>query len=344
MVNQSGTATITYGERGLSMKALRIHAWGAAPRLDDVDVPKRSDGETLVRVAAASLSHFDMSVASGDFGISADLPYVPGVDGAGVVVDSATWPAGARVAVRGGGIGIDRPGTWAEYVVVPDDAVVAVPDGLDLTLAAVAHDPLTTAFVTLHSVSRLGTWTSAEVSVPQDEVVLVTGAAGAVGSIVVQLAVRAGARVLALVSSAARADLVPDVAEIVMADDHGSVAAIAAEQPVTLLVDTIGGRSLAERLTWVRPGGRAAVVGYTAGTEAALDLPNWLLGDVSVLPVNMIRRGAEGAAAESELFDLLLDGSLTLQHESFTMTQAVSALTALSEGRVRGKAVLLPGV
>lgn len=157
------------------MKALRIHTWRSAPRLEEIDMPTPSTREALVRIKAAGLSHFDLTMASGEFDIRPDLPYVPGVDGAGVVVQSETWAPGSRVAIRGGGIGIDRPGTWAEYVVVPDEALAEVRDELDLELAAVAYDPLTTAFVTLNGVGGLGSWTSAGVNAAQDEIVLVTG-------------------------------------------------------------------------------------------------------------------------------------------------------------------------
>lgn len=138
------------------MKALRVHTWGEAPRLDEVDAPRPGPGETLIAVAAAGLSHFDLTVASGEFGIRPQLPYVPGVEGAGTVVESDDLAPGTRVSIRGGGVGTTAPGTWSELVVVPHEALTEVPDGLDLDLAAVAYDPLTTAHVSLNGVGNLG--------------------------------------------------------------------------------------------------------------------------------------------------------------------------------------------
>jgi NADPH:quinone reductase len=324
------------------MRALRVHAWGEPPLVDEVDRPRRSVGETLVRIAAAGLSHFDLTVAGGDFGIRPELPYVPGVEGAGVVVESDRFAVGEQVAIRGGDVGTLRQGTWAEYVVVPDGALSPVPAGLDLASAAVAHDPLTTASVTLTDVARLGTWPEAGVLQAADEVVLVTGAAGGVGSIAVQLALRAGARVIALVSSAARAGSVPAGAEVVLADDTDAAAELRQSRRITLVVDTVGGPDLDERASWVCPGGRLAVVGYTAGVRATVDLPSWLFADVSILPVNMLRRAEAGARVADELTLLLAQGQLRLQHETFAFDDVAAAIAQLRQGRVRGKAVLTP--
>jgi NADPH2:quinone reductase len=84
------------------------------------------------------------------------------------------------------------------------------------------------------------------------------------------------------------------------------------------------------------------VVGYVAGTDLGLDLPNWLLDDVALLPVNMIRR--EGAARRhlSELTGLLLRGELTLEVEQFGLADAGRALHLLATGGLTGRAVLVP--
>ena len=267
---------------------------------------------------------------------------MPGVEGSGTVVESDVLAPGTKVSIRGGGVGVTTPGTWAERVVVPHEVLTQVPEGLDLDLAAVAYDPLTTAAVSLNSVGRLGSWPDADVRSVADEVVLVTEAAGGVGSVAVQLAMRAGARVIGLVSSDERIALVPTGAEVVSMEDAARAAELTATPIVTLVVDTVGGSGLAERLAWVRPGGRAAVVGYTAGTSATLDLPNWLLGDVSVLPVNLLRRAGEGDAVVAELTRLLVDGELTVTLEAFVMSDVATALDRLTAGRVRGKAVLHP--
>ncbi|MHB1065203.1 MAG: hypothetical protein ACYC1Z_12070 [Georgenia sp.] len=112
----------------------------------------------------------------------------------------------------------------------------------------------------------------------------------------VQMALLASARVAALVATEAQKSLVPSGAEAITIDDPEPVALLAAERSATMLVDTIGGERLGERMKWVGAGGRAALIGYVAGTSTTLDLRNWLLDHVALLPVSMIRR--ERAARE----------------------------------------------
>ncbi|GCD88619.1 hypothetical protein NLS1_06250 [Nocardioides sp. LS1] len=78
----------------------------------------------------------------------------------------------------------------------------------------------------------------------------------------------------------------------------------------TLLVESVGSDQLVARSRWIRPGGRVAVIGYAGGTRAMLDLPNWLLDDVALLPVNMLHRDEQGLVAMANLERLLPDGEL----------------------------------
>lgn len=321
-------------------RALSVRDWNGLPVLAEIARQERGDGESLIRIEAAAITHLDLTVMSGRFNIRPDLPYVGGVEGAGIVLQSDSFAPGTRVALRGGGLGLDRSGSWAEYVVVPDAAIRAVPNQLSPELAATSFSPLTTAHVALHEIARLGDWT---LFGEGGEVVAVTGAGGAVGSIAIQLALRVGARVIGIVSRPESAALVPSGAEVVIASDHDRLAALSAERPVTLLVDTVGGADFSQRLGFVCPGGRAAVLGYTAGADVALNLPNWLLGDVALLPVNMLRREDSACAVIEELTALLVDGDLVLAVESFAMRDADLAFDRLRSGQARGRIVVRHG-
>jgi NADPH:quinone reductase len=129
----------------------------------------------------------------------------------------------------------------------------------------------------------------------------------------------------------------------VLIDDEERAASLLKERPATLLVDTLGGQAVARRSRWVRPGGRAVVVGYVAGKELGLDVPAWLLDDVALLPVNMIRREAAALEYAPLLADLLAKGELKLEVQSFAMDDAARALKLLAAGGLRGRAVIVPG-
>jgi NADPH2:quinone reductase len=318
------------------MRALRLHEWGAGPVVEDVPSPTVKEGETLVRVEAAAVSHLDLTVASGTFDLKPQLPYVGGVEGCGVVVSSPVHEPGTRVVLRGGGLGLLRDGTWAEFVATRK-AASPLPAALSPEVGATYFVPTTTAYVALHDIARLGAWPGVE-----DEVVVVAGAAGAVGSMVAQLAVRAGSTVFGVVDPS-QAELLPAGVEPVLIGDGDRAAELLKERPATLLVDTLGGQGIGERSRWVRPGGRAVVVGYVAGKELALDVPSWLLDDVALLPVNMIRREAAAREYAPLLAELLAKGELTLEVQSFAMDDAPKALQLLATGGLRGRAVILPG-
>ncbi|MDF1604524.1 zinc-binding alcohol dehydrogenase family protein [Nocardioides sp. YIM 152315] len=325
------------------MRAARFHEWGGPPLVEDVPEPAAGAGETLVRITAAAVSHLDLTVASGDFGIRPELPHVGGVEGAGLVVASATHAAGTLVNVRGDGLGLHRGGSWAELVVVPDECATPVPPEMPAPIAATYRQPVTTAAVTLWDVAGLGRWHAAGVSAPDGETVLVTGAAGAVGAAAVQLALRAGCRVHGLVKDEHQAARLTEGGVPVLLEDRDRHEDLARERPFTLLVDTVGGPELADRSRWVAPGGRVAVVGYVAGTEVTLDLPGWLLDDVALLPVNMMRRQEASRRWGPELVALVASGELTVDVATFALEDAPAAVRRLRVGGACGRVVLLPG-
>ena len=160
----------------------------------------------------------------------------------------------------------------------------------------------------------------------------VTGATGAVGSLVLQLGLAHGARsAVGWVRSPERARLLPG----------GVDAAVPGEEvePVDLLVDTIGGPLLAERLGSVAPGGRVVLVGYTAGKEACFSLPRLMAADVSLLPLNMMRRRLP-RGMESKLVTDVAEGRLRVEVETVSPEDVAAAIARLERGAASGRVVL----
>jgi NADPH2:quinone reductase len=320
------------------MRAIRVAEWGGPFVVTDVDPPARRPGTTRVEVRAATVGHVDRTIWSGAFLRHPPLPYTPGVEAAGVVVDSDVFAPGDRVWIRGGGLGTATDGTWAEKVDAPDGALGHLPDGVPFPIGSAFFSPCTSAWVALHSIA----------GVRSGQTVCITGATGAVGSIAVQLALDAGADVVAVVSNAERMALLPDgVTAVTAAQLAGATADDATHRPidgpVDVLIDTVGGPVLANALTAVTPGGVAVLVGYVAGPTIEIDLPTFMQRDVSLHPLNMIRREPEGRAAAPELLDRLAAGTLRLDVTEFALGDAADAVAWLTAGGHVGRAVLVPG-
>jgi len=183
-----------------------------------------------------------------------------------------------------------------------------LPEAIAMPLGAAFFSPCTAAWVALFGVGAL----------QAGERVLVSGASGAVGSIAVQLARAAGARVA-------------------VAGEAGESA-----PGFDLLIDAVGGPPLSGLLARLVPGGRAVLIGYTAGRTVELDLAELMQRDLRLLPLNMLRREAEARAAAPELLSRLADGRLQLALRTFSLSQAAEAMAWIAERGHRGRAVLTP--
>jgi NADPH:quinone reductase len=318
------------------MRAAQVHAWGSAPVLEDIPSPRLRPGETIVQLSAAAVGHFDLSVARGERPPGPPLPYVPGTDGAGGVLASDLYGRGTRVRVAGGGLGVRRDGTWAEVVAAPDEALEPIPRGVDPAVAASFSVPAAAALTALEHVGHL----------QPGERVAVTGAAGAVGSLTVQLARRAGAGpVFGIVSRASKASWVPAGATAVVGRGAEVVERLLEEAAgIDLLVDTVGGSGLAELLPAMSVGGRVVLVGYTAGRGVTLDLPTVIDLAVSLLPLNLFADPARTREATATAFGLLRDGGLHLPLTRFSLEDMGEAVESLAKGATVGRVVVVPAV
>jgi NADPH:quinone reductase len=284
----------------------------------------RAAGETLVEVAYAPIGHLDLTVMTGTFVHRPELPYVPGTDAGGRVLESDVHRPGSPVRLRGGGLGLTRDGTWRQLVAAPDDAVHALPEDVDLALGSLFYSPATTAHTAVHEVGAL----------QEGERVAVTGAAGAVGSLAVQLALRGGASlVAALVSSPEKAAALPASTQVVLPDEP-------LPKEIDLLVDTVGGPQLPARVLQLRAGARAVLVGYTAGTSVTFELPALFAADVRLLPVNMLHRAPRMGPLAAELLALLTTGELHLPYTVRPLADLADALEEMRSGRVVGRIAL----
>lgn len=169
------------------MRAVAVSQFGELPKVVEASTPVAGPGQVLIKLVAASMNPMDAKLASGEWRPApAIFPMVLGVDGAGFVetVGEGTtrFASGDKVFGQLFIPPIGASGTYAEYVAVSAEAPLAcVPDGLDLVLAAAAPTAGGTGLSLVDLVEPL-----------EDQVVLIIGAGGGVGTFVTQFAVRAG--------------------------------------------------------------------------------------------------------------------------------------------------------
>jgi NADPH2:quinone reductase len=312
------------------MRAVRVHE--RKPVFEgDLDVPNPRDGEVLVEMEAACISHLDLQICRGEFPHSPRRPYVLGADAAGRVVGGDRLPSGTRVWLRGGGVGVTRDGCCAEVAAVPLEAAHELREDIDAVRAATFFVPFAAARAALHEVGQLR----------RGERVAVRGAAGSVGQIVVQMALADGATdVIGIVGTPERAASVPAGARAVAAGSEDHLVSELAGADVDLVVDTVGGPGLRALLKAVRPRGRIVLVGYAGGTELSLDATELLVHDVSILPLNGLSREPEVIALVDDWLDALVRDQLTLPTRAFPVEDVAAAVEALSRRPSPGRVAL----
>jgi NADPH:quinone reductase-like Zn-dependent oxidoreductase len=220
-----------------------------------------------VAVQAAPLNPVEIRVAAGRHPRSAQPPYVPGLEGAGTVVESARVPPGRRVRFEAPALpGFGAEGTLAERAVVPEDSLVTLPDQADDDLAAAVGVVGVTALLALERAAPAG-----------GERVLVLGATGAVGQVAIQLAklMRAG-RVVGAGRSAEQLERVRELVadEVVRLRDGDLTEAFeaAAGGQLDIVIDPLWGEPAMAALRAIATGGRLVNVGQSAGADVRVPL------------------------------------------------------------------------
>ena len=249
------------------MRAAIVSAYQAPPDVAERPQPSAREGQAVVELLAAALNPADLAIASGSFPAgSPPLPYVPGIEGVGRVVESGRFAPGTRVWASGRGLGVAFDGAFAERFAVPDEVLVQVPDGAEDVLAAAFGQVGLAAWMSL-------SWLA---PVHPDEVVLVLGATGSVGSVGVQAAKLLGAgRVVAVGRDERKlrslGALGADAIVSLESDDfREQLAAAVAGAPPTLVLDLLYGPPLEAVLTVLGAGARIAHLGQSAAPTATL--------------------------------------------------------------------------
>jgi putative YhdH/YhfP family quinone oxidoreductase len=226
------------------------------------------DGDVLIRVEYSSLNYKDALAATGHAGVARKFPHVPGIDAAGTIVESCTpeFQKGTQVFVTGCDLGAGRWGGWAEYVRVPAEWVIPLPEGMTLEEAMRFGTAGFTAALSVAALQHHGLS-------PNSGEIVVTGATGGVGSIAVQLLAGLGYSVTGVTGKADRHEWLRrlgarNIASRAEVDVQGGNPLLSARWAGA--VDTVGGNTLATLLRTTHIGGCVTACGLVGGADLHL--------------------------------------------------------------------------
>ncbi|MFI6483549.1 zinc-binding dehydrogenase [Nonomuraea sp. NPDC050663] len=319
------------------MRAVVMEEFGGPEvlRVRQVGDPVPGAGQVLVEVEYASITFVETQVRSGEgpFGRPA-LPRTPGngVGGRIVAVGAGVDPAlvGAVVVTTTGG-----EGGYAERALARAEDAVPVPEGLELKDA-----------VALLADGRTALLLHRQAEVRPSEHVLVEAAGGGVGSLLVQLAAAAGARVIGSARGAGKADLVTSLGAARYVDYSRpgwleEVVEATGGAGLDLVFDGVGGRIGAEAVGALREGGRVSVYGMASGAAAELDEDELRARSVAVIGLTAPPSPAETRALIADALDLAAKGELRpVIGQVLPLEEAAAAHRAIESRATIGKTLL----
>jgi acrylyl-CoA reductase (NADPH) len=260
-------------------------------------------GELLVRVHYSSLNFKDALSATGHPGVTRQFPHTPGIDAAGEVVSCTcgSFSPGEKVLVTSYDLGMETDGGYGQYIRVPSDWAVRLPDGLTLRESMALGTAGFTAGLSVLKLERAGVR-------PCGGDILVTGATGGVGSIAVAILSQTGYRVVAATGKSADAGLLTSLgaAEVISREEvsAGAERAMLAER-WSGAVDVVGGATLAAVLKSMKYGGTVTCCGLVGSPELPVNVYPFILRGVSLLGIDSVQCPRE---TREDVWKLLADG------------------------------------
>ncbi|WP_236827787.1 MULTISPECIES: NADPH:quinone oxidoreductase family protein [unclassified Blastococcus] len=301
--------------------------------LDEVDRPTPGEGQVLVKVRAAALNFPDVLMAMGMYQEKPPLPYTPGVELCGEIVET-----GQRVIGSPAG----GPGAFAEYALMDAAAAFPVPDEMTDEKAASLYLTYQTGYVGLHRRAHL----------QAGETLLVHAGAGGVGTAAIQLGKAAGATVIATAGGARKTEVCKQlgadhVIDYTTEDFVPIVKEVTGGRGADVVYDPVGGDVFDKSRKCIAFEGRIVVVGFTSGRIPEAPANHLLVKNYSVVGLHwgLYRKHDPSVFTETheQLVRLVQEGTVDpLVGEVLPLDQAPQALLKLASRDTVGKVVLVP--
>ena len=313
---------------------------GQAVRLAELEESSLPPAEVLVRVERSTINYKDALAITGRSPVVRKFPMVPGIDGAGVVLESASpsFRPGDRVLVNGWGVGESHWGCLAERARLEGRWLLPIPAAFTAAQAMAIGTAGYTAMLCVMALERHGL-------TPAQGEVLVTGAAGGVGSVAVAILSRLGYRVVASTGRPAEAAY---LRELGAAEVMDRAALAAPGKPLQKerwagVVDSVGSTTLANACAQARYRGAVAACGLAGGMDLPASVAPFILRGVALLGVDSVMAPVEERRTAWDRLARDLDpAKLASITREIGLAEALPAAAAILAGQVRGRLVVDP--
>ncbi len=324
------------------LKAVRCNAWGQPDTLsvETLPIPRPAAGKVLLRVYAAGVNFPDTLIIQGKYQFKPELPFTPGSEVAGEVLEVGEGVQHIKVGDRV--IAFLTTGGYATHAVAQASQVMPMPPELSFEEAAAFTLASGTSYHALVDRAKL----------QAGETLLVLGAAGGVGLAAVQIGHTLGARVIAAASSAeklaiCKANGADETIDYSTEDLRARLKELTGGKGPDVIYDPVGGSYAEPAFRSIGWGGRYLVVGFAAGDIPALPLNLPLLKGASIMGVfwgEFARRDQGGNARNlSTMTGWMKEGKMKLHvSQSYPLEGAAQALRDLEDRKVTGKVVIVP--
>ncbi|XP_023741851.1 uncharacterized protein LOC128132252 [Lactuca sativa] len=325
------------------VKAIRIHEHGGPEVLkwEDVQVPDPKEGEIRLKQKAVGLNFLDVYMRRGEQNLAPPLPYIPGMEGAGVV--TAVGP-GVTSCKVGDVVAYASPevGSYAQERILPADLAVPVPSSVDPVDAAAAIFKGLTAHVLIHKGFK----------VESGHTILVHAAAGGVGSLVCQWANAIGATVIGTVSTKEKAAQAKEDGchHVICYKEENfvdRVMEITSGKGLEVVYDSVGKDTFIGSLECLKNRGYMVLFGTASGVPEPLRVeqiaPKSLYYTFSSITEYTVENRKELLVAAQDLFSNIAKGVLRIHlNHKYPLSQAIQAHTDLESRKTSGSVVLIP--
>jgi acrylyl-CoA reductase (NADPH) len=307
----------------------------AVTELTDADL---MEGDVTVAVEATTVNYKDGLAITGKAPVVRRFPLVPGIDFAGTVIQSGhpDWKEGDKVVLNGWGVGETHYGAYAGHARVKGDWLVPLPEGLTAHQAMAVGTAGYTAMLCILALGRHGI-------TPARGPVVVTGAAGGVGSVAISILSRLGYHVVASTGRAAEETYLRDLgaAEIIARDELSGPAKPLGKERWAGGVDAVGSHTLANVLSMTSYGGAVAACGLAQGMDLPASVAPFILRGVSLLGIDSVMAPKPiRIEAWRRIASDLDHAKLAALSTTIGFDGIVQAAHDIVEGKVRGRIVV----